>query len=83
MSDLDFAFSQQAFRKAADRLGMQPHELQAIIWYAEKQHWAEQGYAKGGAAAAKASYMPMLKALSGSVSGGTPLTQALQAAGKK
>jgi hypothetical protein len=61
VSDLDFAFSQQAFRQAADRVGMAPHELQAILWYAEKHHWAERGYSKGGAAAAKASYIPMLK----------------------
>jgi hypothetical protein len=61
VSDLDFAFSQQAFRKAADKVGMDPHELQAVLWYAEKHHWAEQGWSKGGAAAAKASYVPMLK----------------------
>jgi hypothetical protein len=61
VSDLDFAFSQQAFRKAADKLGMDPHELQAIMWYAEKHHWAEQGWSKGGAAAAKASYIPQLR----------------------
>ena len=61
VSDLDFAFSQQAFHQAADRVGMDPHELQAILWYAEKHHWAEKGYSKGGAAAAKASYVPMLK----------------------
>jgi hypothetical protein len=61
VSNLDFAFSQQAFRQAANRLDMDPHELQAIMWYAEKHHRAEKGYSKGGAAAAKASYVPMLK----------------------
>jgi hypothetical protein len=65
VTNLDFAFSQQAMRHAATRLKMDPHELQAILWYAEKHHWAEQGWAKGGAAEAKASYVPMLKSLAG------------------
>lgn len=67
VSDLDFAFSQEAFGKAAKKVGMDPHELQAVMWYAEKHHWAEQGYSKGGAAAAKASYVPMLKQYAESV----------------
>jgi len=62
VSNLDFAFSQQAFKQAAERLGLKPHQLQAILWYAEKHLWAEKGWAKGGAQAAKASYIPMLKA---------------------
>ena len=82
VSNLDFALSQQAFRRAASRLGMDPHELQAIMWYAEKHHWAEKGWAKGGAAAAKASYVPMLKSLSESVAGGMPMMEAITAAGK-
>ena len=61
VSNLDFAFSQQAFGQAADRLGMKAHELQAIMWYAEKHLWAERGWAKGGAQAAKESYVPRLK----------------------
>jgi hypothetical protein len=36
--DLDFAFSQQAFRQAADRLGIKAHELQTIMPYAEDHH---------------------------------------------
>lgn len=61
VSNLDFAFSQEAFKQAAERIGgMKPHELQAILWYAEKHLWAERKYSKGGAAAAKASYIPML-----------------------
>jgi len=68
VSDLDFAFSQQAFRRAAERAGMDPHEFQAIMWYAEKQHWVDQGWSKGGAQAAKASYIPQLKAYAEHVS---------------
>ena len=68
VSDLDFAFSQEAFRQAAKRLDMDPHELQAVMWYAEKHHWASQGWAKGGVQAAKASYVPMLKEYAAHVS---------------
>jgi hypothetical protein len=67
VSDLDFAFSQEAFAKAAKKLDMDPHELQAVLWYAEKHHWAEKSWSKGGAAAAKASYIPMLKEYAGKV----------------
>jgi hypothetical protein len=61
VSNLDFAFSQEAFKQAADRLGIKPHQLQAILWYGEKMHYAGKGYTKGGAAAALASYIPQLK----------------------
>lgn len=62
VSNLDFAFSQEAFKQAAQRLGMKPHQLQAILWYGEKYHWATQGYSKGGVSAAMESYIPQLKA---------------------
>jgi hypothetical protein len=61
VSNLDFALSQQAFKQAADKLGMKPHELQAIMWYGEKVHYANKGYTKGGASAALASFIPQLK----------------------
>jgi len=83
VSNLDFAFSQEAFRRAADKLGMDSHELQAILWYAEKHEWAERGWAKGGAQAAKASYVPMLKSLAENVKSGRPLMEAIAAAGKQ
>jgi hypothetical protein len=62
VSNLDFALSQQAFKQAADRLGMKPHELQAILWYGEKVHYANKNYTQGGASAALASFIPQLKA---------------------
>jgi hypothetical protein len=62
VSDLDFALSQQAFKQAADKLGMKPHQLQAILWYGEKVHYANKNYTKGGASAALASFIPQLKA---------------------
>jgi hypothetical protein len=60
VSNLDFAFSQEAFDQAAKKLGMGAHELQAILWYGEKLHWANKGYSKGGASAAMESYAPLL-----------------------
>ena len=57
-------FSQEVFAHAAKRLGIDPHQLQAIMRYAEKVHWANKGWAKGGAQAALESYIPQLKAYS-------------------
>jgi hypothetical protein len=63
VSDLDFAFSQQVFKQAASKLGMDAHELQGMMWYAEKSHWVDKGYTPAsGAGGAKKSYVPMLKA---------------------
>lgn len=62
VSNLDFALSQQAFKQAADQIGLKPHQLQAILWYGEKMHYAQMGYTKGGASAALASFIPQLKA---------------------
>jgi hypothetical protein len=61
VNNLDFALSQQAFKQAADKIGIKPHELQAIMWYGEKVHYANKGYTKGGASAALASFIPQLK----------------------
>ena len=38
-TDLDYAASEMAFRKAADRIGLKPQELQAIGWMGEKKLW--------------------------------------------
>jgi hypothetical protein len=65
VSNLDFALSQQAFKQAADKIGIKPHELQAIMWYGEKVHYANKGYTKGGASAALASFIPQLKSYAG------------------
>jgi hypothetical protein len=61
VSNLEFAFSQEVFDQAAKKLGMDAHELQAIMWYGEKVHWADKGYSKGGTAAALESYIPQLR----------------------
>lgn len=69
VSDLDFAFSQQVFRQAAEKVGVDPHELQAVMWFAEKDLWDKNGWSpKGSAAAEKSSYIPQLKAYAEHVS---------------
>jgi hypothetical protein len=35
----DFGFAQEAFQKAADRLGMEADDLQALLWFHEKHIW--------------------------------------------
>lgn len=50
VSDADFELGQAAFRKAADKLGVKPDSLQAILWFAEKEHWAERGWTRGSGA---------------------------------
>lgn len=46
VSDADFAFSQKAFRAAADKLGIEASAIQGGLWFAEKQLWAENGWGK-------------------------------------
>lgn len=42
----DFDFSQAAFRKAAEQLGVKPSSLQAALWFAEKKLWSDSGWAE-------------------------------------
>lgn len=46
VSDADFSFSQKAFSKAAETMGIKPDALQGALWFAEKQHWADEGWAR-------------------------------------
>lgn len=46
VSDKDFKFSQKAFRNAADQLGMKPSALQGMLWFAEKQIWADNKWSE-------------------------------------
>jgi hypothetical protein len=47
VNNLDFAFSQDAMRHAADKLGINPDDLQAILWFAEKHHYEDRGWTRG------------------------------------
>jgi predicted GNAT family acetyltransferase len=46
VNDADFAFSQEAFEKAASRIGVEPDALQGALWFAEKKLWAERGWGR-------------------------------------
>jgi ADP-Ribosyltransferase in polyvalent proteins len=47
VSALDFAFSQDAMRNAADKLGIDPDSLQATLWFAQKQYHQSRGWTRG------------------------------------
>ena len=55
VNSLDFAFSQDAMRHAADKLNINPDDLQAILWYGEKHHYQQKGWTRG-AGAEKSSF---------------------------
>jgi hypothetical protein len=38
-----FMFGQRVFEEAARRLEMKPHELQALVWFMEKDRWTQLG----------------------------------------
>lgn len=42
----DFGFAQEAFQKAADKLGMEADDLQALLWFHEKHIWDQNGWTK-------------------------------------
>jgi hypothetical protein len=46
VSKEDFAFSQVVMQRAAKKLGMNPDDLQAILWFAEKDVWDKKGWTK-------------------------------------
>lgn len=47
VSDRDFFLGQAAFRYAADRVGVNPDDLQAVLWFYEKKLHSERGWTKG------------------------------------
>lgn len=46
VTDPDFYLGQAAYRHAAEKLGIKPDSLQAVLWFAEKQKWEENGWTK-------------------------------------
>jgi ribosomal protein S18 acetylase RimI-like enzyme len=70
VSDVDFDFSQAAFKHGADKLGMKPSELQGALWFLEKRRWAEKGWSQLNLG----DYLPHLQEL---VDAG-PLSEALK-----
>lgn len=55
VTNQDFAISQVVFREAARKLGMNPDDLQAIVWFGEKHVWDENGWT-GNIGAFKSSF---------------------------
>jgi len=47
VSALDFAFSQDAMRNAADKIGIDPDALQATLWFAQKQYHQSRSWTRG------------------------------------
>lgn len=45
--DADFYFGQQVFRELSRRTGIKPDSLQAVLWFAEKDHWSKKGWTRG------------------------------------
>ena len=46
----DYQLSEEVIKNAANKLGMDPDDLQAYLWFAEKDLWLKNGWAKGIAA---------------------------------
>jgi hypothetical protein len=63
----DFKFGQDAFRKAAERIGVSTDDLQAILWFAEKVHYDKMGWSKY---IDKGDYRPLVERME-SAGGGT------------
>jgi hypothetical protein len=51
----DFALGQVIMQRAAKKLGMNPDDLQAILWFAEKHNWDNRGWT-GAEGAEKSSF---------------------------
>jgi hypothetical protein len=50
VTDADFYLGQAAYRHAAEKLGIKPDALQAVLWFAEKNHWEKAGWTRGAGA---------------------------------
>lgn len=46
VSNEDFALGQIILERAGNKLGMNPDDLQAVLWFAEKHNWDERGWTK-------------------------------------
>ena len=51
----DFAFAQDAMRRAGGMLGISPEDVQSLLWFAEKDLWQDKRWTRG-AGAEKSSY---------------------------
>jgi len=58
----NFTTAQKAFQMAADKMGVKPDALQALVWFSEKQRWEDNGWT-GFVGAAKSDYAYWLQSL--------------------
>jgi hypothetical protein len=49
ISNPEYFAGEKAFQEAADRIGIKPDALQAILWVNEQRLWEENGWARAGA----------------------------------
>lgn len=52
----DFFFAQKAYEKAAERLGMSGDDLQALLWFHEKDLWGKMDWTRDARAKKKSSF---------------------------
>lgn len=52
----DYPFAERVMQSAADKLGMNADDLQAFLWYLEKDTWDKNGWTENKAAKRKASF---------------------------
>jgi hypothetical protein len=62
VNDADFTLAQDAYRLAAAELGMSPDDLQAVLWFGEKDIWDRRGWTRG-TGAAKSDFHSLLDSL--------------------
>jgi hypothetical protein len=62
VNDADFTLAQDAYRLAAAELGLSPDDLQAVLWFGEKDIWDRRGWTRG-TGAAKSDFHSLLDSL--------------------
>lgn len=61
VTDEDFYLGQAAFRHAAEKLGVKPDSLQAILWFAEKDFYEKAGWTRSTIGSGKTDFNVLLK----------------------
>ncbi len=44
VTPVDYKITQDAFHEAAKKAGLDPDDMQAVLWFAEKHHWDKMGW---------------------------------------
>ena len=62
VTDIDYDIFANGYRKAAAKLGMDPADLQAVVWFYEKKVWTERGWT-GSSGQKLASFVEFLESV--------------------